>query len=93
MNQFKSIHSKLMSKHNLKKKNTQHTDTLHLHSFIKWKYNHTRSTHCSALLKMLINEPFHANGFFKKEKKTTTGRQIHKLITKHTFSKPACAIL
>lgn len=43
---------------------------LHLHSFIKWKYNHTRSTHCSALLEMLINEPFHANGFFlKKEKK------------------------
>lgn len=52
---------------------------LHLHSFIKWKYNHTRSTHCSALLKMLINEPSHANGFFKKEKKNNwkTNSQIN----------------
>lgn len=56
------------------KKNTQ-TNTLHLHSFIKWKYNHTRSTHCSALLKMLIDDPFHANGWNKLEDELTNESQ------------------
>lgn len=58
------------------KTDTQHSS--HLHSFIKEKYNHTRSTHCSALLKNVDNEdePFHANG-----PKENTGRQMHQLTT------------
>lgn len=48
------------------KTQTKTQTPLHLHSFIKEKYNHTRSTHCSAMLNIETvdneNEPPHANG-------------------------------
>lgn len=46
-------------------------DTFNLHSFIKEKYSHTRSTHCSALL-IMMNCLMQMN-----KKKTMEDRQLN----------------
>lgn len=53
------------------------TDTFNLHSFIKEKYSHTRSTHCSALLIMIINCLMQMNKKNQKKKKPMEDRQLN----------------